>query len=135
MTAGKTPPIHVLRGLLRQIRTAPKQEMPKSTSAATTLEIESSNRDPNTNTIATTSDTPLISHVLSQYRTHQTAPPAQASILRKMAYDLYTLKKNLRDRGELHQLDGGAEVKLSPKELSRLAAHRAGLELPEEAAH
>ncbi len=49
-----------------------------------------------------------------------------------MAYNFHILKKDLKERGRLHELDGGAEVKLSPKELSRRAAARAGLQLPEE---
>ena len=69
---------------------------------------------------------------MSQYKAAQNFPPTQAAIYRKMAYDFNVLKSDLRERGELHKLDGGAEVKLTPKEMSRLAARRAGLELPEE---
>lgn len=118
MTAAKTPPIHVLRRLLRHIRSAPKLEMPK---ANATAPVNAFNQHP------------LYQQVMSQYRANQFAPPAQADALRKMAFDMITLKDDLRERRKLHKLDGGAEVKLSPKELSRLAAHRAGLELPETA--
>jgi hypothetical protein len=75
---------------------------------------------------------PLAKHVILQYRAAKDAPPEQAKILRKMAYDIHILKNDLREREKLHQLDGGAEVKLTPKEMSRLAARRAGLELPQE---
>ncbi len=127
MTAGKTPPLHVLRRIIRHIRSAPKQEIPKSPlSTATSI---------NTSPPTTTNDeNPLIKQVLSQYRAAQNLSPPEAALYRKMAYDFSILKKDLRERGELHKLDGGVEVKLSPKEMSRLAAHRAGLELPEEAA-
>lgn len=47
-----------------------------------------------------------------------------------MAYDFYTLQADLFERARLHELDAGADVKLSPKELSRRAAARAGLQLP-----
>jgi len=50
--------------------------------------------------------------------------------LRKIAYDYLNLKQDLTERGRLHDLDAGAEEKLSPKELSRRAAARAGLQLP-----
>ena len=116
MTAAKTPPIHVLRRLLRHIRIAPKLKMPKANAAAP---VNAFNQHP------------LYQQVMSQYRANQFAPPVQADALRKMAFDMITLKDDLRERRNLHKLDGGAEVKLSPKELSRLAAHRAGLELPE----
>ena len=119
MTAGKTPPLHVLRKIIRHLRSAPKQDFPKSASSETSQELN-------------TNENPLIKHVISQYKAAQNFPPTQAAIYRKMAYDFNVLKSDLRERGELHKLDGGAEVKLTPKEMSRLAARRAGLELPEE---
>ena len=127
MTAGKTPPLHVLRRIIRHIRSAPKQEIPKSPlSTATSI----NDSQPTT----TNDENPLIKQVMSQYRAAQNLSPSEAALYRKMAYDFSILKQDLRERGELHKLDGGVEVKLSPKEMSRLAAHRAGLELPEEAA-
>ena len=118
MTAANTPPLHVLRRIIRHLRTAPKPDLPKS-------------RIPKTTPEQNTSENPLIKQVLSQYRAAKDLPPAQASMMRKMAYDLSALKGELRERGRLHKLDGGAESKLSPKEMSRLAARRAGLELPD----
>lgn len=56
--------------------------------------------------------------------------PKSATALRTMAYDFYTLQSDLAERARLHELDAGADVKLSPKELSRRAAARAGLQLP-----
>mmetsp|Transcript_10542 Transcript_10542/g.12084 ORF Transcript_10542/g.12084 Transcript_10542/m.12084 type:complete len:123 (+) Transcript_10542:191-559(+) len=41
------------------------------------------------------------------------------------------LKSDLKERKRLYDIDTGAENKLSPKELSRRAAARAGLKLPE----
>ena len=125
MTAGKTPPLHILRRILRHIRSAPKPELPKSRIPPPT---DASNISQLTEPV---SENPLYQHVISQYRAAQSASPAQANILRKMAYDFSVLKADLRERGALHTLDGGADTKMSPKELSRLAAHRAGLELPE----
>lgn len=40
------------------------------------------------------------------------------------------LLRDLAERERLYQLDAGAEQTLSPKELSRRAAARAGLQLP-----
>eukprot|EP00979_Chaetoceros_neogracilis_P012544 scaffold3351_cov192-Chaetoceros_neogracile.AAC.3 len=123
MTAGKTPTLHVLRSILRHIRSAPKVDMPKPKLSTTSI-ISPTNPLPE-------SRNPLYEHVLGQYRANRSASLAQAGMLRKMAYDFSILKKDLSERGELHKLDGGAEVKLSPKEMSRLSARRAGLELPE----
>ena len=49
---------------------------------------------------------------------------------RRIAYDFFILRKDLTERARLHELDQGADEKLSPKELSRRAAARAGLQLP-----
>ena len=116
MTAASTPPIHVLRGILRHIKkTAPSSS---TTAAAATSQSNSS------------SELSLHQHVISQYRQSISATPQQAQHLRKVAYDYLNLKKDLVERGRLHELDSGADMKLSPRELSRRAAARAGLQLP-----
>ena len=117
MTAATTPPIHVLRGILRLV----KKTTPNNAAAAAT----SSSQLPNSG-----NDLSLHQHVISQYRQSISATPQQAQHLRKIAYDYLNLKKDLTERGRLHELDSGADVKLSPKELSRRAAARAGLQLP-----
>eukprot|EP00956_Cyclotella_meneghiniana_P013699 scaffold19976_cov28-Cyclotella_meneghiniana.AAC.1 len=108
MTASSTPPLHVLRGILRQL----KKTSPSSSSS-------------------NTSSSSLRHQILSQYRTSQNTPPPKADTLRIMAYEYLTLQTNLIERARLHELDAGADVKLSPRELSRRAAARAGLQLPE----
>jgi len=118
MTAATTPPIHVLRGILRHIKkTAPSS----STTAAATSSSQSSSNSGN--------ELSLSEHVISQYRQSISAVAA-APNLRKVAYDYLNLKKDLTERARLHELDSGADVKLSPRELSRRAAARAGLQLP-----
>ena len=116
MTAATTPPIHVLRGILRLVKkTSPNAAVATSTSSQLT---NSGN------------ELSLHQHVISQYRQSISATPQQAQHLRKVAYDYLNLKKDLTERGRLHELDTGADVKLSPRELSRRAAARAGLQLP-----
>jgi hypothetical protein len=51
-------------------------------------------------------------------------------VLRKVAYDFYTLQKDLAERARLYEMDMGAEKVLSPKQLSQRAAARSGLQLP-----
>ena len=58
-------------------------------------------------------------------------PIGMAAPLRNMAHDFYVLQSDLAERARLHELDAGADIKLSPKELSRRAAARAGLQLPD----
>mmetsp|Transcript_34218 Transcript_34218/g.50428 ORF Transcript_34218/g.50428 Transcript_34218/m.50428 type:complete len:127 (-) Transcript_34218:247-627(-) len=117
MTAASTPPIHVLRGILRHIKkTAPSSST--TAAAATSSQSDSGN------------ELSLHQHVISQYRQSISATPQQAQHLRKVAYDYLNLKKDLTERGRLHELDSGADMKLSPRELSRRAAARAGLQLP-----
>ncbi|KAL3804881.1 hypothetical protein HJC23_006653 [Cyclotella cryptica] len=106
MTATSSPPLHVLRGILRHL----KKTLPPSSTP--------------------TNDLTLREHILSQYRASRDLPPEKSSALRAMAYDYYVLKTDLAERARLHELDAGADVKLSPKELSRRAAARAGLQLP-----
>eukprot|EP00956_Cyclotella_meneghiniana_P014273 scaffold21329_cov49-Cyclotella_meneghiniana.AAC.2 len=109
MTASTTPPLHVLRGILRQL---------KKTS-------------PSPSSSSNTSPSSLRHQILTQYRTSQNTPQPKADTLRIMAYEYLTLQTNLVERARLHELDAGADVKLSPRELSRRAAARAGLQLPE----
>jgi hypothetical protein len=48
-----------------------------------------------------------------------------------MATEYCKLRNDIAERSRLHQLDTGAEMQLSAKELSRRAAARAGLQLPD----
>jgi hypothetical protein len=47
-----------------------------------------------------------------------------------MAGTFHQLQLDLAERGRLYSLDTGAELVLTPKEISRRAAARAGLMLP-----
>ena len=123
MTAKSTPPLHVLRSILRQIKSSHAQRN-NATSISTTNPINNQNK-------SSYRDSVLYSQVIEQYRREQNAVSERAQELRKMAYDYHILKRDLRERARLYELDGGAETKLSPKELSRRAAARAGLQLPE----
>ena len=114
MTAQSPPPLHVLRGILRLLRT-PK--LPKELAKKAPIQQGHLN-----------STRPF---VLERYRASQhEKSPETIERLRKVAYDYYMLQEALQERGRLYQLDTGAEVVLSPKEMSRRAAARAGLQLP-----
>lgn len=49
---------------------------------------------------------------------------------RKFAIDYSSLLTDLQERKKLQDLDAGIEAQVSPKEMSRRAAARAGLQLP-----
>jgi hypothetical protein len=100
MTVANKPTLHVLRGILRRLKTK------------------------------TDSSAPRRQYVLEQYRLHQSTDEKEAESLRKLAYDYSVLLGDLKERARLYELDAGAEKKLSPKEMSRRAAARAGLQLP-----
>jgi hypothetical protein len=81
--------------------------------------------------------------VLEQYRLKQTRKANQLqenyqvdveeeSRLLRMAKTFHNLQQDLAERGRLYSLDASAETVLSPKEVSRRAAARAGLRLPLE---
>lgn len=114
--SASTPPLHVLRGILRSVKsnfTSPTT----STSQAAAANI---------NNIQPT----LQHHIIAQYRESQSLPPNEAKVQRKIAYEYYILKQDLTERARLHEIDQGADEKLSPDELSRRAAARVGLQLP-----
>ncbi len=106
MATSPQAPLHVLRGILRRLRHPPNA---KGTAPPITR-----------------------TYILSQYRAAQTVTsPDQVQRLRTIAQEYYNLQRGIAERAELHKLDMGAEDQLSPRELSRRAAARAGLQLPE----
>lgn len=108
------PPLHVLRGILRHLKIELPKELAKKASSPSTA----------SNNART--------FVLEQYRASQhITSPTQIIQLRQMAIDYLALRNDLSERAKLYELDTGAEVKLSPKEMSRRAAARAGLQLPD----
>lgn len=56
---------------------------------------------------------------------------SETSNAQKMLQDFHRLRSDLAERAKLHAMDTGAEEVLTPKEMSRRAAARAGLQLPQ----
>lgn len=125
MSAATTPPLHVLRGILRHMKKTVALQTTNG-AAATTATASS----PQSTNNSSNNELSLRQHVISQYKQSITASPQQAEHLRKIAYDYLNLKNDLAERGRLHELDAGADTQLSGMELSRRAAARAGLQLP-----
>ena len=73
--------------------------------------------------------------VLGQYRRSAAAAAVTTDIINEdkviFAKDYLQLRLDIEERSRLHKLDTGAEKQLSGKEMSRRAAARAGLQLPD----
>mmetsp|Transcript_65796 Transcript_65796/g.73410 ORF Transcript_65796/g.73410 Transcript_65796/m.73410 type:complete len:131 (+) Transcript_65796:108-500(+) len=124
MSASNIRPDHVLRGILRRLRIN-KADLPKTSSL---LQM-------NNDTLSATRN-----YVLNRYRdsrsdddnnNNNTGNKSQNHHNLSLAYEYMTLLQNIDERKRLQQLDSGVEKKLSPKEMNRRAAARAGLRLPE----
>jgi hypothetical protein len=113
--AASTPPLHVLRGLLRRLRTPPlAKDLASSKKHAATQQIHRIS--------------PTATFILEQYRASATeTDPTIQQKLRKMAVDAARLSESLKERKRLYDMDAGAEVQLTGQELTRRAAARAGL--------
>mmetsp|Transcript_130676 Transcript_130676/g.194693 ORF Transcript_130676/g.194693 Transcript_130676/m.194693 type:complete len:110 (+) Transcript_130676:143-472(+) len=101
------PPLHVLRAILRCLKVKSEVAGENSTSSATRK------------------------YIMEQYRASESLSLEAAEPLRNMADDYLSLQKDIAERARLHKLDTGVENQLSPKEMSRRAAARAGLQLPD----
>mmetsp|Transcript_14141 Transcript_14141/g.18438 ORF Transcript_14141/g.18438 Transcript_14141/m.18438 type:complete len:141 (+) Transcript_14141:97-519(+) len=117
----QTPPIHVLRGIYRLLKT-PKLAVDmqkKSASAAVPL----------------MRPTAMQTMLFQRYRLNAAmagdAEHHEVQHLRAMAVQYHNLKLDLRERARLYKLDAGVEEQLTPKEMSRRAAARAGLQMPD----
>lgn len=112
------PPLHALRGLLRRLKTPPL--------AADLAARKTATAGPPPRQSATAK------YVLERYRAcAKETDSAKLLKLRKTAANSLTLLENLAERQALYELDAGAEVQLSPQEMTRRAAARAGLQPPD----
>jgi hypothetical protein len=112
-----TPPLHVLRGLLRRLRTPP-------------LAPDLTKRQQQF--VEHHRISPTATYVLEQYRANvNSTDPLVKQKLRKMAVDAARLADALSERKKLYAMDAGAEEQLTGTELTRRAAARAGLLPPD----
>lgn len=126
--SNKNETIKVLRGILRLLRTPPLSHTLSSgtggSGSATTTTSSSTRNIPAPPAFTR-------KYVLKEYRKHSNEQdPRQRQKLQRIANNFLSLHTDLKERHRLYQLDTGAEVVLSGKELSRRAAARAGLQLP-----
>jgi hypothetical protein len=119
----KTPPLHVLRGILRLSKSPPLPKELASKGAPAAAVATSSTSNNATNAIQR--------FVLDRYRQHQSETcPKTRALLQDMSLNYFHMKQDLVERGRLYNLDTGAENQLSGTEMSRRAAARSGLQMP-----
>lgn len=129
MSASPTPPLHVFRGILRLIK-SPAAPRPLSGESARGAAAAAQSPTASNESAPPAKQSSLRRRVISHYKQNIFLPPREARVQRNLAHDYWILKKDLAERARLHELDAGAEEKLTPMELSRRAAARAGLQLP-----
>lgn len=113
-------PRHVLRSLLRLVKTpALPTELMQKQSATQAQHCNNVRR--------------LVLEEFRNSKTNQTNANDESNKTNdtKLMFRYQELLQNLQERQRLFDLDQGAEERFSPKELSRRAAARAGLQLPE----
>lgn len=145
-------PLNLLRGLYRQLKT-PSMHIPheiiqnKNTKTKASV-IEAASTTTGNNKSRSNASTKFL---IQQYRMaasvssssptdDTTTTPTQVSHSctqhqqqqHRLAMEYYLLRQDIHQRGELYMIDTGADQQLSPHELSRRAAARAGLQLPEQ---
>ena len=145
-------PLYLLRGLYRQMKT-PAMHVSKEKNAVTLVAktqaastTTSTGNDKSRSNASTkflmqqyrvaVSLSPPIDHAASAIAAENgnrtTIAHSIPQQLHRFATELYLLRQDIHQRGELYMLDTGADQQLSPHELSRRAAARAGLQLPEQ---
>ena len=129
LSASSTPPLHVLRGILRHVKSSPSHKA-LAAAAASSPTPSQTQTDGGKTSGQDMSEVTLRDYVLAEYRKNMSVPPQREVMLRRIAYDYLVLKDDLTERARLHELDGGADTKLSPAELTKRAAARAGLQVP-----
>jgi len=122
--AAKVPSqsLHVLRALYRLLKTPPFPKELQKKAAARGIDLTSKQRS-NSST----------AYLMSQYRQAASVETkSEQDRLKRKAAEYFLLRRSIAERAQLYALDTGAEQILTPKEISRRAAARAGLQLPEE---
>jgi hypothetical protein len=112
-------PRHILRSILRLVKTPP---LPKEL-----LLKHSANQAQYNNNVRSL----LLREYRSQQAMTENSKETKTKDTTRLMMRYQEMLSNLNERQKLYDLDQGAEEQFSPKELSRRAAARAGLQLPE----
>jgi hypothetical protein len=138
-TKSMAHPLHLIRGLYRQLKTpilSPELIQRTSKTAATSTDTVQTGTQSSSRSNGTTK------YFIEQCRlatvsssTHSEKERTSKPMNTQFLQELYQLRTDIVSRGELYTIDAGADQQLTPHELSRRAAARAGLQLPEQYKH
>jgi len=126
MSSSNIPP--VLRGILRRLRVNKTDHLSKpSSSQITDNDTTSATRKYVLNWYRRE----LVDHNNNNANNNSSNSKKEEKLHKLLAYEFLSLRENIDERTRLQQLDAGAEKQFSPKEMSRRAAARAGLQMPD----
>jgi hypothetical protein len=127
-------PLHMLRGLYRFLKTPPLSEELVKKTAAQALASGDRKRFNNRTNASTKYLMQRFRQVNAAANTSNTTASSsleQNTRLKTVLAECLLLRQDLQSRAALYALDAGADQILTPRETSRRAAARAGLQLPE----
>lgn len=143
-SSSSVSPLHILRGLYRSLKSPPNLE--------TMIVVGKSSATPISTPInkhIKSRSNPTTSHLMQMYReqmiqnkqhieqmkndnnTQNQKQQHEVLLLQSIAMNTLRLRTDMMERIKLQSLDAGVEEVLTPKEMSRRAAARAGLYMPE----
>lgn len=139
-------PLHILRGLYRSLKSPPNLEtmivvgQKSATTTTTVTTTPNNNYNRNSNKHIKSRSNPTTSYLIQIYRKQQmkdnndtTTNSQQLLVLQtNIAMNTLRLRTDMMERIKLQSLDAGVEEVLTPKEMSRRAAARAGLYMPKQ---
>jgi hypothetical protein len=126
MSSSNIPP--VLRGILRRLRVNKTDHLSKpSLSQIIDNDTTSATRKYVLNWYRRES----VDHNNNNANNNNNNNKEEERLHKLLANEYLSLRENIDERTRLQQLDAGAEKQFSPKEMSRRAAARAGLQMPD----
>ncbi|OEU17360.1 hypothetical protein FRACYDRAFT_237776 [Fragilariopsis cylindrus CCMP1102] len=124
MSSSNIPP--VLRGILRRLRVNKTDHISKPTSSQI---IDNGTTSATRKYVLNWYRRELVDH--NNNNNNNNNKKEEEKLHKLLANEYLSLRENIDERTRLQQLDAGAEKQFSPKEMSRRAAARAGLQMPD----
>ena len=130
MSSSNIPP--VLRGILRRLRVNKTDHISKSSSSQI---IDNGTTSATRKYVLNWYRRELVDHNNNNNNNannnNNNSKKEEEKLHKLLANEYLSLRENIDERTRLQQLDAGAEKQFSPKEMSRRAAARAGLQMPD----
>lgn len=129
MSSSNIPP--VLRGILRRLRVNKTDHISKPSSSQI---IDNGTTSATRKYVLNWYRRELVDHNNNNNNSannNNNIKKEEEKLHKLLANEYLSLRENIDERTRLQQLDAGAEKQFSPKEMSRRAAARAGLQMPD----